>query len=212
MRDKLRRYEFGQLLLVSFHSPYLIGENQARRPVVLHPLIQCFCTPLSLLSTGGPAAIRAMHKIPLKRNRGYNIGSGYLRTDRRNCVVLKTMTAGAAVIGAMIQCSLMPVYTVSGLSIPSRAPGHPSGHTSKSLSFQSSLFFGRSAVGRSSHRCSWSGGTEIQGFQRCTWSRGRVDSGELSMGIPKLFRWLTDQYPVISQRLDQGLNEVRHPA
>lgn len=28
------------------------------------------------------------------------------------------------------------------------------------------------------------------------------------MGIPKLFRWLTDQYPVISQRLDQGLNEV----
>lgn len=29
------------------------------------------------------------------------------------------------------------------------------------------------------------------------------------MGIPKLFRWLTDQYPVISQRLDQGLNEVR---
>ena len=28
------------------------------------------------------------------------------------------------------------------------------------------------------------------------------------MGIPKLFRWLTDQYPAISKRLDQGLNEV----
>ncbi|CAN0099371.1 unnamed protein product [Discosporangium mesarthrocarpum] len=31
------------------------------------------------------------------------------------------------------------------------------------------------------------------------------------MGIPKLFRWLTDQYPVISQRLDQGLNEHTAP-
>lgn len=31
----------------------------------------------------------------------------------------------------------------------------------------------------------------------------------LRMGIPKLFRWLTDQYPAISKRLDQGLNEVR---
>ena len=40
-------------------------------------------------------------------------------------------------------------------------------------------------------------------------SRGPTGGvGGLSMGIPKLFRWLTDQYPVISQRLDQGLNEV----
>lgn len=40
-------------------------------------------------------------------------------------------------------------------------------------------------------------------------SRGSTGGvGGLSMGIPKLFRWLTDQYPVISQRLDQGLNEV----
>lgn len=31
----------------------------------------------------------------------------------------------------------------------------------------------------------------------------------LRMGIPKLFRWLTDQYPAISKRLDQGLSEVR---
>lgn len=31
----------------------------------------------------------------------------------------------------------------------------------------------------------------------------------LVMGIPKLFRWLTDQYPAINQRLDQKLNEVR---
>lgn len=33
-------------------------------------------------------------------------------------------------------------------------------------------------------------------------------AGALTMGIPKMFRWLTDQYPVISQRLDQGFNEV----
>lgn len=33
-------------------------------------------------------------------------------------------------------------------------------------------------------------------------------AGALWMGIPKLFRWLTDQYPAISKRLDQGLNEV----
>lgn len=35
-----------------------------------------------------------------------------------------------------------------------------------------------------------------------------LDGRGMTMGIPKLFRWLTDQYPVISQRLDQGLNEV----
>lgn len=154
--------------------------------------------------------MRAMTKISLKGNQGYSKGSGHPRSDRRNCVVLKTMAAGAAVIGAMLQCTLMPIFTASGLSIPSRAPGHSVGHDSKLISFQSSLFFGRSAIGGSSHRCGWSGGAGIQRLQRCTWPRGRA--GELSMGIPKLFRWLTDQYPVISQRLDQGLNEVRHPA
>lgn len=48
------------------------------------------------------------------------------------------------------------------------------------------------------------------GFAKLTNRNSRGGGvGGLSMGIPKLFRWLTDQYPVISQRLDQGLNEVR---
>lgn len=42
-------------------------------------------------------------------------------------------------------------------------------------------------------------------------ARHRQRRGVLTMGIPKLFRWLTDQYPVISQRLDQGLNSHTAP-
>jgi hypothetical protein len=30
----------------------------------------------------------------------------------------------------------------------------------------------------------------------------------VTMGIPKLFRWLTDQYPAINQRINDGFNEV----
>lgn len=55
--------------------------------------------------------------------------------------------------------------------------------------------------------CGVAGGLEHDGRRRGM-RRLADGAGALRMGIPKLFRWLTDQYPVISQRLDQGLNDV----
>lgn len=72
-----------------------------------------------------------------------------------------------------------------------------------------------SAIGISSGRSSFAGSTScVVGAAQSSIRRRRSRTaggagGPLRMGIPKLFRWLTDQYPVISQRLDQGLNEVR---
>ena len=33
----------------------------------------------------------------------------------------------------------------------------------------------------------------------------------MTMGIPKLFRWLTDQYPAINQKISDGFNEETAP-
>lgn len=72
---------------------------------------------------------------------------------------------------------------------------------------------GGRAVGVSSLRSSFAGSPCVAtlpgGRSRLArQSREGAGAGGLRMGIPKLFRWLTDQYPAISQRLDQGLNEV----
>lgn len=72
---------------------------------------------------------------------------------------------------------------------------------------------GRRTVGVSSLQSSFAGSSCVAalGSRRSRLARREgagAGAGGLRMGIPKLFRWLTDQYPVISQRLDQGLNEV----
>ncbi|CAM9601459.1 unnamed protein product [Ectocarpus fasciculatus] len=74
-----------------------------------------------------------------------------------------------------------------------------------------------SAIGISSGRSSFAGSSScVVGSAKSSIRRRRTKTaggagGHLRMGIPKLFRWLTDQYPVISQRLDQGLNEHTAP-
>lgn len=78
-------------------------------------------------------------------------------------------------------------------------------------------FGGRRTVGVSSLQSSFAGSPCVAALGQQPGRRSRLarrggaaaGAGGLRMGIPKLFRWLTDQYPVISQRLDQGLNEVR---
>ncbi|CAM9202280.1 unnamed protein product [Ectocarpus sp. 12 AP-2014] len=86
------------------------------------------------------------------------------------------------------------------------------------VSRSSSIGLGsRSAMGISPGRSSFAGSSScVVGAAQSSIRRSRSRAaggagGPLRMGIPKLFRWLTDQYPVISQRLDQGLNEHTAP-
>ena len=151
-----------------------------------------------------------MPAVPPRRCTRCCSDSSDLRTNRRNHAGFKTRTAVAAAAAAVIlQSCLTSVKTASALTIATAAMRHPSGHGFTLPSWQSSTFSGRSAVGRSSERC-WSAGAAMCPRRESRCWRGHRGGG-LSMGIPKLFRWLTDQYPVISHRLDQGLNEVSIP-
>lgn len=119
----------------------------------------------------------------------------------------------------LLCCSSTTPHTASAFSlVPARAARSFAGSTAvESSAGRASVagFSSRSAFAglRVVNGCCYAGGSAA--VARTTKlgnrnSRGATGGGVggLSMGIPKLFRWLTDQYPVISQRLDQGLNEV----
>lgn len=116
----------------------------------------------------------------------------------------------AAVVGLL--CSSTAPTPVSAFLVPGGVipPSRRSVGGGSSAGFR-----GRRAVGVSSLQSSFAGSScfarlaQHRGSSSSRRSRVGAGAGGLRMGIPKLFRWLTDQYPVISQRLDQGLNEVR---
>jgi len=148
-----------------------------------------------LVPAGAPCcASCATMRRPRCRRKGQAVAS-----TRR----LLSLAAG------LLCCSTEP--TASAFLLP----GTASRRSSSSRGRYRADLRDRRTVGVSSLRSSFAGASPVavarhQGRRRGRFSlvRERGGANGLTMGIPKLFRWLTDQYPVISQRLDQGLNEV----
>lgn len=117
-----------------------------------------------------------------------------------------------ALAAGLLCCSSTTPHTTSAFSlVPARAARPLGGRTALGSSVGGAAavgFSSRSAFAglRVADGCYQHAGGAKLGNRNSRGPTGGV--GGLSMGIPKLFRWLTDQYPVISQRLDQGLNEV----
>ncbi|KAG5190912.1 dhm exonuclease [Tribonema minus] len=73
-----------------------------------------------------------------------------------------------------------------------------------SVAFTPSAIFGAAV----SHCCCGASSRRSLEHGRAASSRGRRT---VTMGIPKLFRWLTDQYPAINQKINDGFNTETAP-
>ena len=61
------------------------------------------------------------------------------------------------------------------------------------------------------HRTNWNPPSFIVGTQSVNGHGKRIlDTSTALCGIPKMFRWLTDQYPSINRQLREGLRDVKN--